>query len=151
MNAVYDTYLLHDWMFWPLALLAVPRMIFNWLYSALAWLPRELHRLAQQELEKLLEIVSASSAVLMALSGIDTIPQSWHFLAGVVGVVQFWSLIQGGRDTRFVAMITATVFWWAYMIALVPRRMTDDHVFLVPLCIAYIVNTFSLLHDAPKA
>lgn len=150
MNAVYDTYLLHDWMFWPLAILAVPRMIIQWLYSVLAWLPRELRRLAQQELEKLLEIVSAASAVLMAISGIESIAQSWHFLAGVVGFVQFWALVRGGREGRFVAMITATVFWWTYMFALVPRRMTDDHVFLVPLCIAYIVNTFSLLHDAPK-
>lgn len=151
MNAVYDRYLLYDWLFWPLAFFAAPRMIFQWIYTVLAWLPKELNRLAQQEFEKLLEIVSAMSAVLMAVSRLDTIPLSWHILAGIVGCLQFFGLIKGGRDTRFVAMITATVFWWTYMFALVPRRMTDEHVFLVPLCIAYIVNTFSLLHDTPKA
>lgn len=151
MTWVYDQYLWHEWLYWPIASMNIMMRLGRWVYNTLAWLPRLLHELAHREPEKLLELVSALSALLMAVSGVVQIPISWKFFAAVVGVAQFGALVHGGRESRFVVMVAATVFWWIYMFALIPRRMTGYHIFLVPLCIAYVVNTFSLLHDNPKA
>jgi len=151
MTWVYDQYLWHDWLFWPIAAMSMTMRLGMFVYNVFAWLPRLMFELAHREPEKLLELVSAASGILMAVSGIVEIPVSWRFFAALVGIAQFGALVHGGREVRFVIMVVATVFWWTYMFALIPRRMTGYHVFLVPLCIAYVVNTFSLHHDNPKA
>ncbi len=147
MTWVYERYLFHEWVFWPVAVMEIAKASMRGIYGVLAWLPAKLHELAHKDPAELLELVSAVSALLVAFTGIAEVPITWKIQAGLVGLIQVWMLCRGQREGRFVAMIIATVFWWTLMFALLPRRMTGYHVFLVPLCIAYTVTVYALLHD----
>lgn len=147
MTWVYEQYLVHEWVFWPAACLEVAMMLMRRIFWVLAWFPLKLRELAYKDPTELLEMISATSALLIALVAEAQIPFSWLVLSGVVGSTQLFAICRRNPEGRFIAMIIATVFWWTLMFALLPRRMTGYHVFLVPLCIAYTVTTYAHLRN----
>lgn len=146
MTHVYDLYLFHEWMFWPLAIMTMLSQLRQAVYRILAYIPRRMLEFIYTEPAEILEWVSAVGALLLVVWARDNllVPISWKILAGALGLIHFAVLSKGCKEDRFMVMIVATVFWWCYMFSLIPKRFTIAHVFLIPLCCGYIVTTVSL-------
>jgi len=149
MTAVLsDLYLSHEWVVWILLFWRILAGIGRVAFAVITWFPRIILTLIGQQPSLIIEIVAMLSAMLLAVWTRDAdVGLPWKVLSSVLGVWHLAVLVAGSVEGRVKVMIISTVFWLCLAFAFLPRRFVLAHVFLIPLCWAYIVTTLALLRQ----